>query len=525
MIRHPMRALSLALLILALLALAVACGGDDEETGGGDAAGTDAAADVTTDLAVDSALPDGDTAEEDIAGDTGGDTEVDPDAPPVLPDVDWAALPTLPQDKTFTTRYAAGAGRRLINPTESITMGGFGFCGGAASLCRWSEGIHDDISATATAIADTESGEVVIFVGVDSAGMLRPDVDEIHILAQLRLYEAYGVYFQGQRLVVSSSHAHSTPDTTGIWGPATAEGSRDAVYVAMVKDEIVGAALDAFADLQDARLLRAETTAPNYDDDEAPEDQEVISLHAETPDGDPIFTMTRWTAHPTGYGSGNNAISADYMGPFRVRVEETLGGLVAYHNGPIGSVYAEKLHPCGEEDPFTEGYQDPDVESEHERVFCVGFGLADAVVDAHAGAAPLGDEGVRFLHQGFDFHPTNIMFGILANTGALHIDPIDISDPESTMHSHFSWIRVGDLDYVTTPGESFPSFADRIEAELALAGAGKVVVLGVSQDWVGYLMTEAQFNHPDLGYHRGLAPSEFFETDFFKALGELIEAL
>jgi hypothetical protein len=520
---HP-RPRLLIMTILALLALAVACGGDDEATDSGADAGADVSADVTPDLAEDTTVPGEDVAE-DLAEDSAGDAEVDPDAPPELPDIDWASLPTLPQDKTFTTRYVAGAGRRLINPEDSITMGGFGFCGGAASLCRWSEGIHDDISATATAIADTESGEVVIFIGLDSPGLLRPDVDHIHTLAQLRFYEQHGVYLDGPRLVISSSHAHSTPDATGIWGPATAEGSRDAAYIAMLRDEIVGAALDAFADLQDAQILRAETTAPNYDDDEAPDDTDVVSLHAETPTGDPIFTMTRWNAHPTGYGSGNNGISADYMGPFRKRAEEALGGLVAFHNGPIGSVYAEKLHPCGEDDPFADGYQDPDVAGEHERVYCVGFGLADAVVAAHPTGTPLGDQGVRFLHKTFDFHPTNILFGLLANTGALHIDPIDINDPESTMRSHFSWIRVGGLDYVTTPGESFPSFADRIEAELALAGAGKVVVLGVSQDWLGYLMTEEQYNLPELGYNRGLAPSEFFETDYFTALGELISEI
>ena len=454
-----------------------------------------------------------------------GDDAIAPEtAPDVQEDIDRESLATLPPDATFEARYAAGAGRRQINPPHSVTMGGFGFCAGAAAACRWTEGVHDDIFATATAVADTETGEVVIFCGIDSAGIIKPDVDVIHARVQRAIYDTYGTYFQGQRLLLSPSHAHSTPDMTGIWGPL--EQPRDPEYLELMVSGIVEAAVEAYGALQDAQLDWGTGSAPNYDDDPFAQDEVVWVLRARTPAGDPIFTVTRWSAHPTGYGSENNAVSADYMGPFRVRVEEATGGLSAYLNGPIGSTYATKLHPCGEGDFFPEGFQDPGAESQHESVACVGANLADQVILTLEDMTPLAETGLRFHHSLYEFHPTNLAFMALAKIGALPIEVVDVNDPEAMMISQFSWVTLGELNYLTTPGESFPHFAQVVGKVLTDAGYTNPIVLGLAQDWIGYVLSDENWadEESDISYHKGLCASDNIETPFKAALQALIDA-
>ncbi|NOZ01809.1 MAG: hypothetical protein GXP54_07965, partial [Deltaproteobacteria bacterium] len=103
-----------------------------------------------------------------------------------MADIDWESLPRLPEGKKFTTRYAAGVAMQDINPDHPTLMGGFGFCGGAEENCRKSEGIHDSVYSRVVAIADTVTGEVVMFAGVDNVGLLFYDDDLIHQGVQQR---------------------------------------------------------------------------------------------------------------------------------------------------------------------------------------------------------------------------------------------------------------------------------------------------------------------------------------------------
>ena len=201
----------------------------------------------------------GDAPVADLPPDPGSDSpgdagDVRDDEDPGQADVEQDLHPWLPPDASFSTRYAAGAARRLVNPHRSLVMGGFGFCGGSAELCRWSEGIHDDLSASAAAIADTETGEVVIFVGVDSLGLLRFDLDMVHDQVERAMLDRYGVHFRGERLIVAASHSHGTPDSAGIFG-AYPENGRDEEYMAYLRGQIVGAGVEAFGRLDDAELV------------------------------------------------------------------------------------------------------------------------------------------------------------------------------------------------------------------------------------------------------------------------------
>ncbi|MBM4373099.1 MAG: hypothetical protein FJ098_15700 [Deltaproteobacteria bacterium] len=83
-------------------------------------------------------------------------------------------------------------------------------------------------------------------------------------------------------------------------------------------------------------------------------------------------------------------------------------------------------------------------------------------------------------------------------------------------------IRVGDLDFVTTPGEAFPHFASHAAERLVVAGATHPVVLCLAQDWLGYLMSEEQYFEEHLAYYRQLSPGETLEPAYLAALEALL---
>lgn len=440
-------------------------------------------------------------------------------------DVVWESLPTLPCNKEFHASWAAGTSRRVVNPDHVAFLGGFGLCEGNADLCRYSGGTHDDLTVTALALAHVESGEVVVFVAVDSVGLLLPDVQTIHEAVPQAFAEAYGVRMEGPRVIVGSSHSHSTPDTVGLYGPMDKSEREEEAYIAALRQAVVDTSVEAYGRLEDVDLEWATASAPNEDLDSCADDQAIWVIRGtRTEDHSTVFTMTRWVSHPTVYWDYSNAISADYVGTLRRRMEQD-GGTALYFNGPIGSVYPVVPPACELSDAFPEGWQDPDVPPEdHAAVNCMGTSIAEAALQAlatnpHSLSGPL-----SFHHQEFSFHPTNVVLMLFMEKEAIPIDPVDVNDPDSRFPSEFSWVQMGDLDLVTTPGEAFPCFASHIAQALQATGRPHTIVLSVTQDWMGYLLAADQWSDPALGYHRTLSPGETVEPAYMEALERLLSS-
>jgi hypothetical protein len=498
----------------------LACGGDSSsvpDTVGFDAVdpGTDLAAPDIADLGPGLDVPAADPGPPDVPA-----VEIPADSG--TPDVDWPSLPRLPKSMTFTTRYAAGVAREVINPPKPTYLGGFGFCGGAPQACRMSESVHDDISATAVALADTKTGEVVILVGIDAAGVMRADAIVVHAAIQKALYDKHGVFFEGNRLVFGASHAHSAPDLSGMFGPMDGSG-RDAEYAAFLQERVVAAGVEAFGRLADANLDWALVPyAANSDDDPGADDKDLLVLRGRKPGGDTVFTLARWSSHPTTYGSGNNAISGDFPGTFRREMELRFGGLAVFLNGSVGSVYPDRP-ACGAPDLFPNGWMDPDVSPEdHSKVACCGRNLADAAEAALKDAKPLAETGIVNRFKDFEFHPTNLLMMTLAELAPLPIESVDINDPESRIPSSMSWVSVGDLDFVTAPGEAFPSVTAHVREILIGAGFAHPVLIGLGHDWMGYLLTPDQWKDKNLEYHQNLSPSSVFEPAYLDTLKSML---
>jgi hypothetical protein len=209
-------------------------------------------------------------------------------------------------------------------------------------------------------------------------------------------------------------------------------------------------------------------------------------------------------------------------------MEQELGGTAVFLNGPIGSVYTSKPEGCEMPDAFPDGFQDPEIEDNpgmDSKAACVGFNLADVAIAALANGTTLSDAGIKARHAIFKFHPTNAILMAFGKLGPIPLPDINLKDPEDKMDSEFSWITLGELNFLTTPGESFPSFSESAKTLLLENGITNPVTLGVAQDWMGYLMTKEQFNNgdPDLDYHRGLSPGDEVHPTYMARLQEVIE--
>ncbi len=465
------------------------------------------------------------TVQPDVQSDVAVPDTTEQDLTP--PEDQGGELPTLPKDKTFTTTFAAGAASTKINGDKvSMFLGGYGLCLGKAEACRLSEGIHDDLHANAVAIAHPESGEVVILVGLDSVGMLGADIREAQAKAPEAFAKKFGVKMEGARVVIGSSHSHDTPDLVGLWGPMDDLDERDEIaYIHYVQDKIIEVALEAYGNLGDVEMTWGQSEVVADDTDALSDDFDLFALQGKRPGGDAVFTWVRANAHPTVYPMENNGLSADWIGPFRKKLMENDSGVVVYHNGPIGSVYPKDPETCTEGDAFPDGWQDPDLlPAAYAKVTCVGYRYADAALEALANALPLdGTRGLKFRHQVYWFHPTNFVLMQLGIQGPIPIPEIDVTDPTQLMDSYFSWVTVGNLDLLTTPGESFPTFALHAKDTLSGATDGTIIVLGLTQDWLGYLLPMDLWKDPDLAYHRTLCAGETIEPAFQEALQKLVD--
>jgi hypothetical protein len=476
----------------------------------------DVAAEVASDVVADVAAE----VPADVVADVAADVVED-----AMPDVAWETLPRLPEGLVITADFAAGAAQKDVSPTQPTHLGGFGFCLGDETVCRSTDGVHDPLLASTVAIADPKSGEVVMFIGVDTIGVLRSDVEDMHRRIQKRLYEQYGVYFPGERAMIGASHAHSSCDTVGLWGPMMGAG-RQEQYVELLKNGVVDSAAEAFGKLVDVTMDWGKGSWVNSDEDGFTHDNDLFVLRGKGTDDNTVFTLVRFPAHPTTYGDKMHAASADFVGTMRLKLEKDLGGLNVFMNGPIGSVYPERPNECGlTEEAFPNGDRttttmDP---ADYMKTTCTGYGIAEVVKTALTTSTPLvATNGITFKHTKFHFHPTNGTLMMLAEVGPLPFDNVNVDDPEAMMYSIFSVATVGDLTYITTPGESFPSFGDEAKKIAVEANLPNPIVLGLTQDWMGYLLLEKQWKDANLSYHQSLSPGETVEPTFMAAMRKLL---
>lgn len=454
----------------------------------------------------------------------------------VLPkNVDWDSLPKMPSGKIFTTAYAAGVGVTSITPDFEVYLGGFGNCTANPDKCRMTDLVHDPVEARAVAIADVETSNIVIFVGIDDVGLLDFDVLGIHDTVQKIMYETFDIYFPGANAILAFSHAHSSIDTTGLWGPMIdSKGNslgRDEKYTALVVERVAEACRLAVEDLKDSNISWGVSEfVQNYTGDPDNLDSKLWVIKGVDPETTDVqFTLTRWAAHPTTYGSEDMTISSDYPGTFRFKMERDFGGTAIFMNGPIGDTYPNRPDTCGlEAEAFPEGDRTPGQEAggQFMKATCTGFMVADAAIAALATTTPLAETGIKVMHDVVYFHPYNDFLMYAISQIGLPFPTCGADDTPCRIYMHYTMASVGDLTFLTAPGEIFPTFAVDLSKIITDAEMPNPVVL-FAQGWLGYLMTAEQFDTPDNGldYNKGLCPGSDLYPKFLDSVTAMTAAM
>lgn len=234
-----------------------------------------------------------------------------------------------------------GLQRVIITPPIGTPLGGY------AARRGFSEGIHDDLCATAFFLRDGSMPFVLLTADLVALpeSLVQMVKERVWKLLQL----------PPENVMLAATHTHSGPDL--LFGH---QGLASKSYVEVLADALVGCIYGAFRDCQDASLGigRGEVTGiarNRRNPDGRPVDPEVGVLRVDR--GVNVYgILMHYTCHPVVLGPDNLLITADFPG-YAVRTVETcFGGNVraAYINGAAGDVntgHSADLSAIGEHIP------------------------------------------------------------------------------------------------------------------------------------------------------------------------------
>jgi hypothetical protein len=401
--------------------------------------------------------------------------------------------------------FRVGFAEDDISETRLVSMAGYGtYLGLPESTRRNTSGTHDPLFVSAVAILDVSSPVGVAFASVDCVGLSSVSIGRI------RAEVAKRTNIAGVELIISATHDHSAPDTMGLWGALPYFTGRDGEYMNKMEGKVAGVLVKAVSEVRRARLLIAETSKPNTSTaavDPKRRDDGVVALLAKDETSNAVLgTLTQWAAHPTVLAGNNNALSADYVGPFRKAMTQQFGGVHVYVNGALGALYATGTDaPVA--DPFASGARDPDVVDGYEKMAAIGTDLFNRTKTALAAAVPLlnGSVGSQTIPLGLNVDNDKFRF---AATGLLGGGPV-VETPlmDGKVVTTLSYFHIGELAGVTVPGEMFASGTRQLRDLLSARGFTHVAVVGLGHDWFGYLMAPDEFDDEAFAYNRDLSPS------------------
>ena len=357
--------------------------------------------------------------------------------------------------------YGAMARRRLVPDLLDRAPHAFWF--------RASVGTMQPLMARALLIE--APGERVLWVAVDLVGVddaLVADVTARLVTAGLR-YSA---------VIVSPSHTHSGP---GAFIDSTPFGlvALDRLDVT-VRDSLVGgiveAALRAERTKAPARVGVGTETSPAITRSRLglALDSEIVLFKFARSDGSPVALLWNFAIHGTVLGPRNLRLSGDVMGVASRAIEARIGAPAPFVNGAVGDV-----------SPLGHG----------ERALLeLGDRLADSVVSGWRRIAV--DEGAPVavarerVELGAPFLSLRNCFGRW--TPSFVTVPLGMALPSSV---ELVAVRVGQGAWVTVPGE----LQTRLGLAVKEAGRrrfGAVAIAGLSNGYVGYLLTPEDYRRP-----------------------------
>ncbi len=332
-----------------------------------------------------------------------------------------------------------------------------------------SAGERDALAARALVL---ESGDVrVAWVAIDLLAVDRAFVAEVE-----RRLGAAGV--RPATLIVSASHTHSGPGAfvdSALLGWLALDRLDSAVREALITG-VVAAVRQADAARQPARVGASGVTAPGVVASrlDEPLDSELLVVKVTTADGAPIALVWNYAIHGTTLGPRNLRLSGDVMGEASRRLEQALGAPALFVNGAVGDV-----------SPARHGER---------ATMDIGAELAEAARAGWARAEPMARPTLRTdrLEVALPAASLSVRNCLRGWAPAAFSLPLGSVFPRQTT---LVAVRLGDVGWVTFPGELQTSLGMGLK-QAAGARLRRALVAGVSNDYLGYFLTAADYGRP-----------------------------
>lgn len=421
--------------------------------------------------------------------------------------------------------FRVGASVQTINPDYPVYMGGYGGGPAGGTIARHVDpltGRPEDL--TVRAISIQSGGSVVEIAAVDTQGYFAGYQEGPYGITDAR--DAAAAYMRAHgapdvtraNVVVAALHEHAAPTLLGLWGPPPhQERYLEEVYAATV------AALEqAYASARPATITWGKADDPYVADltiaegnafEGWPRDGSLGTLWArDAQTGETIATFVTQPGYPNiVYGPGDllgkdgqpagAVLSTDFPHYLEDFLQQRLGGVAVVTDGTLGN----QTSPM--QTDITPSPDLPDVKGMRQtRAFDDAIRLADRIGVDTLGALGSGVEiatpSVLAADSYIQTPVTNPALAALAEVAPAGggvfwhdagldnaIYPTDraFSPPYGTGELLGTWVtsvRVGDLDFLTMPGEFFPS--EHETWDRSIHGADGVFVIGAAQDFLGY---------------------------------------
>ncbi len=316
--------------------------------------------------------------------------------------------------------------------------------GNGESVSYW---VRDDVRATAVAIDDPRSADIVVIVATDLYMVFRTDGDAMRAKAAAQLPPGLA---KKLRVIVTASHNHHGPDTAF---------DVNHQWYEQMSDQVVEAIVEAVQTRRPARLNVASGQhwfGMNDGTDPQIFDPNLNVMQAVDTRGDTIATLVQWNNHPEGtlgweppyeviaddcaeLGLTGDACSAegryftaDFPGILREDLNAAYGGEVVFLNGALGVLIGPggsdvwevtESHPLGNQLRAPAGAEAPGGGTDYRqrnfrRTVVIGEQLAAATMRLLENTGKITAPRVSYAAEPFFTYLSNFGFRVL-----LVVDP------------------------------------------------------------------------------------------------------
>lgn len=359
-----------------------------------------------------------------------------------------------------------------ITPSRRVFLAGF-------SHGRVSEGVHDRLYASILAIGSDE--RYLVLVSLDLIGLFKNFIDEI----RRSVADSFGI--KPWEIIFCCTHTHSGPDTIGLWGSDEYTSGVDDDYMEWLRSALSEAILKALENtvrgygryswiLVNPRGIVRNTRNRGL------VDRYLSSFRFIDESGRTIATIVNFACHPEVLSDDNKLITADYVHYLRSYIEDNVGGITVFVNGPLGGM----LTPDVEARSFDEAKR-------------VGVRLARYFIDCLEYEECVEDAIIDLAYSELTLPVDNPLFLEASRRGLLRRSIMD-----GRILTEVCIARIGEISMVTIPGEALP----RIGMELRgiLDGRCKIVAC-LGNDEVGYIIPEDSWDPSRYEESMSLGPS------------------